>query len=78
MRITATDLNKRPGTYLERALMEPVLVEKIGRPSVVIISYDRFLELEDAYWGELALESEKDTNGTLSGDDAIAFLSGDD
>lgn len=72
MKITATQLNKRPGTYVEQAIKEDVLVEKTGRPAVVIVSYDRYLELEEAYWGNLAIESEKDE--LLSTEDSMRFL----
>lgn len=60
MHVTATELNKRPGTYLDEARREPVVVEKSGRPSIVMISYDYFLKLENAYWGELAIQSDKE------------------
>lgn len=76
MKITATELNKRPGTYVEQAIKEPVLVEKTGRPAVVIVSYSRYLELEDAYWGNLAIESEKDE--LLSTEDSMRFLESND
>ena len=54
MKATATELNKHPGKYLDQAIKEPVIVERSGRPIAVMVSYERFIQLEDAYWGELA------------------------
>ena len=73
MHISATELNKRPGTYLDKALRAPVIVEKSGRPSIVLISYDRFIELENFFWGEAAKEVEKDPK-FLSVDESQNFL----
>jgi prevent-host-death family protein len=73
MNISATELNKRPGTYLEKALRVPVVVEKSGRPSIVLISYDRFIELENFFWGEAVKEVEKDQK-FLSVDESQNFL----
>lgn len=60
MKISATELNKRPGTYINQAVREPIVVEKSGHPAVVIVSYELFVKLEDAYWGELAVEADKE------------------
>ncbi len=60
MNITASELNKRPGKYLQSALTEPVIIEKMNEPMVVMLSYTRYQELEDAYWGELALQADKE------------------
>lgn len=60
MRITATELNKRPGNYLNEAMKEPVIIEKTGRPTVVIVAYEQYMKLEDSYWGELAAEADKE------------------
>jgi len=76
VRISATELNKRPGTYLNEAMHEPVIVEKTGRPAVVLVSYQRFIELEDAYWGEQAIKANKEKS--LSTKDSIEFLEGND
>lgn len=62
MNISATELNKRPGTYLEEAIRSPVVIEKAGRPSVVLVSYKHFTELEDFFWGQAAMEIEKEAN----------------
>ncbi len=58
MHIGASELNRRPGKYIQSALTGPVIVEKMHEPFVVIVSYQRYQELEDAYWGELALKAD--------------------
>ncbi len=59
MRATATELNKHPGKYINQAIKEPVILERSGHPVAVIVSYERYIQLEDAYWGELATSAEK-------------------
>ena len=73
MHISATELNNRPGAMLEAAIKEPVVVEKSGRPSVVMVSYERYQELEDFFWGELALRAEKDSEW-LTAEETETFL----
>lgn len=72
MNIRATELNKRPGMYLDQAAREPVVIEKMGRPFVVMVAYDRYNQLEDAYWGELAIQADKEP--ALSTDETMQFL----
>jgi len=60
MKATATELNKHPGKYLNQAIKEPVVIERAGHPVAVMVSYERYLKMEDAYWGELATLSDKD------------------
>lgn len=55
--LTATELRHKFGEVVEGLKLEPVLVEKSGRPVAVILSYEdfqRFEDLEDAWWGEQA------------------------
>lgn len=62
MNVQATELKTRLGKYLDAAIKEPVFVEKNGRNTAVIISFEQYnhlLELEDFYWGIKALESEQ-------------------
>ena len=62
MKITATEVKNHFGEYLEGAISEPVVIEKTGRPVVVMLSvkeYERLTALEDAYWAEKALKAEK-------------------
>jgi antitoxin Phd len=61
-KVTATEAKNRLGTYLDHAALEPIIVEKSGRPFVVMLSfseYERLKALEDAYWGQKAKEAEK-------------------
>lgn len=60
MNISSTELNRRPGSILETAIRgEHVIIEKGGNPSVVMVSYQHYQELEDAFWGTLAEALEK-------------------
>ncbi len=73
MNVQATELKTRLGKYLDAAIKEPVFVEKNGRNTAVIISFEEYnhlLELEDFYWGIKALESEKQP----SIDNGLEFL----
>ena len=73
MIVQATELKTRLGQYLEAAIKEPVVIEKSGRNTAVIISideYNRFLALEDYYWGMRAIEAEKEA----SVDNGLEFL----
>jgi prevent-host-death family protein len=59
--ITATEAKNRLGAVMDSALVEPVMVEKSGRNSVVIISateYERLTAMEDAYWAARAVKAE--------------------
>ncbi|MFO7642726.1 MAG: type II toxin-antitoxin system Phd/YefM family antitoxin, partial [Candidatus Competibacteraceae bacterium] len=54
LNVAATEVKQRLGQYLESALTEPVVIEKSGRPAVVMLSvveYERLCALEDAWWG---------------------------
>ncbi len=59
---SATEVKNKLGQFLDAALVEPVMVKKSGRPSVVILSYaeyERLQSVEDAYWGERARSAEQ-------------------
>ncbi len=61
--VNATEMRSKFGRYLERTLVEPVVIEKTGQQVAVLISmeeYNRLTKLEDAYWGELALAARKE------------------
>ncbi|NNM59000.1 MAG: type II toxin-antitoxin system Phd/YefM family antitoxin [Legionellales bacterium] len=76
MKATATELNKHPGKYLDQAIKEPVVVERSGRPVAVLVSYERYIQLEDSYWGELAVAADREKSiGTKA---TMDFLQGDD
>ena len=54
---------------MESALTEPVVIEKSGRPAVVMLSiaeYERLQAMDDAYWGERAKQA---LEGGLEGND---------
>jgi len=55
--IAATEAKNRFGQMLEMTALEPIAIEKKGRPVAVILSvaeYQRLTGLEDRYWGERA------------------------
>ncbi|HJD67943.1 MAG TPA: type II toxin-antitoxin system Phd/YefM family antitoxin [Rickettsia endosymbiont of Bembidion lapponicum] len=54
MNISATELNKNPGKIIDQALREPIVINKQGRPTVVLVDYEYFTKLEDDYWGKAA------------------------
>lgn len=72
MNISATELSQKAGLYLDEASKEPVVIEKTGRPIVVMVSYERYIELEDAYWGEQAIQSDLDESLSVEG--SMKFL----
>ena len=75
MHVTATELKNRLGRYLETAQIEPVIVEKSGRVSNVVLSkhrYDQLCRLEDLLWDVKARKAEKE--GFLSDVEVHALL----
>ncbi len=76
MRATATELNKHPGKYIDQAIKEPVIVERSGRAVAVMVSYERYIQLEDAYWGELATAADKEKS--IGKKATMNFLQSDD
>lgn len=60
MKATATELNKHPGKYLNQAIKAPVIILKSGHPVAVLVSFERYEQLEDAYFGESALTADKE------------------
>lgn len=76
MKATATELNKHPGKYINQAIKEPVIIERSGQPVAVMVSYERYVQLEDAYWGELATAADKEKS--LGPKKTMDFLLGDD
>ena len=76
MKATATELNKHPGKYLNQAIKEPVIIERSGHPVAVVLSYERYIQMEDAYWGELATKAEDEKS--LSKKATKDFLTGND
>ncbi len=76
LRATATELNKHPGKYIDCAMKGPVIVERSGRPVTVMVSYERYIQLEDAYWGELAMVADQEKS--LGIQESMDFLNGND
>ncbi len=74
--ISATELNKHPGTYLTKASREPIVINKNGGPVVVMVAYEKYLQLEDAFWGEAALEADKEKS--IGKSQTMKFLLSDD
>ncbi len=75
MNVTATELKNRLGQYLEAAQLEPVIIEKSGRESSVMLSkrrYDELLALEDRLWDMKAQQAEKE--GFLSEEETRQLL----
>ena len=63
------------GQYLEEAMLEPVIIEKTGRPIAVVLSikeYKKLAALEDAHWAQKAIEAEK--RGYLGSKESLKFL----
>jgi prevent-host-death family protein len=51
--VSASDAKQKFGQIIDAARTAPVVINKSGKPSVVMISFERFEELqamEDAYW----------------------------
>jgi prevent-host-death family protein len=62
MKTTATEIKNHFGQYLDESILEPVFIEKTGRPVAVMLStkeYERLTALEDAYWAQKANKAEK-------------------
>lgn len=75
MEITATELKNRFGKYLDISRVEPVIVEKTGRKTAVLLSYEeykRLTEMEDAYWAQKALGAEQE--GYVGTEKSLASL----
>jgi prevent-host-death family protein len=73
MHVSATELNKQPGTILNAAMKGPVVIEKSGRSFAVMVSYEHYVELENAFWGTLAESAEK-TAQWMSTEESARFL----
>jgi len=60
-KVNATEMKQRLGQYIDYALAGPVMVEKSGRPLVVLLSvdeYERLCAFEDAFWARKSKEAE--------------------
>ena len=62
--------------FLRMAVAEPVCIESIHQPVVVLLAlkeYERLKQLEDMYWGEKALEAEAE--GYIGVEESLEFVS---
>lgn len=60
---------------LESALVEPITIEKSGRPVAVLLSikeYQRLTELEDRVWAEKARQAEAE--GLLGTEQSMRWI----
>ena len=75
---TARDAKNRFGQLLDDARVEPVAIEKHGRPVAVLMSleeFERLEALEDAWWAEQAAKAEQGgTIGTEGSDQLLRDL----
>jgi len=73
--VSATEIKNRLGQYLARAVLEPVAIEKNGRPVAVLLSFEEYELLQrsdDAFWGQAAQAAEAE--GFLSVRDSMKYL----
>lgn len=73
--IPASEMKQRFGACIEAAQVEPILIERSGRPSVVVVSvgeYQRLQRIEEAHWGTLAQQASDE--GLLSDEESAAWL----
>jgi len=77
MHVTASELNKHSGRVMNKALQQPVIIDKSGQPTVVMMSYDLFQfikdDIEDRLWGYAAQEADK-TSDFIGIEATNAFL----
>lgn len=73
--VNATYAKQNFGACVADAAKQPVVIEKSGRPAVVMISYEEFQrlnELDESMWLQRAQESA--ANGYLSADKSDEFM----
>ena len=73
--VSATEIKNRLGQYLTRVAVEPVTIEKNGRPAAVLLSYEEYELLQrsdDFFWGQAARAAEAE--GFLSVEDSLKYL----
>lgn len=72
---TSKEAKEKFGVLVDTARREPVTVTKHDRPSVVVISSERYAELEaleNRYW--IAKAEEGLASGLLGSEDSVALL----
>ena len=71
----ATKFKTNLGTFLQKAIMEPVIIEKNRRQMAVLMSieeYERLSLLEDAYWEQCANAAAKE--GFIGKNESLKYL----
>ncbi len=75
--LTSKEAKEKFGTLVDTARREPVTITKHNRPTVVVISSERYAELEaleDELWLAKAKNAEK--KGYLSAEESEAVIQG--
>ena len=73
--VSATEIKNRLGQYLARVAVEPVGIEKNGRPVAVLLSseeYELLQRSDDFFWGQAARAAEAE--GFLSAADSLKYV----
>lgn len=73
--VTATEIKNRFGQYLERVAVEPVAVEKNGRPVAVLLSFEEYEALQradDYFWVQAARAAEAE--GFLGVEESLRYV----
>ena len=75
LNVSAKEAQNHFGELMIKAIKEPVIINKYGKPSAVLMSheeYERFSSIEDLYW---EMEAKKASlNGFLSKEESQDFL----
>ena len=77
MEATATEVKNKFGKYSDIARKKPVIVEKTGRKTIVLVAfeeYERLTQIEDAYWDKKTARAE--TDGYVGSKESMVFMSG--
>lgn len=78
--IAATEFKEHYGEYLEKALTEPLVIQKHRHNSLVLLSYKKFHELEESQERlkdmvlKLQMDKMKDTGDYIEGEEAVLRL----
>ncbi len=59
MQVTATEAKNRFGYFCTQAKIEPIVIEKDGRPDSVIVSYEEFKSLKAAVSHKMQAQKKK-------------------
>ena len=73
--VSATEIKNRLGQSLARVAVEPVAIEKNGRPVAVLLSFEEYELMQrsdDFFWGHAARAAEAE--GFLSVEDSLKYL----